>query len=361
MHATPDADPISVASARLYARKVPASERMAILKLLGVLMDHADARGQVAFDADVLSAELEAGLNESHRYYRVLESVGVVARRDDGWRILGFRPSTTSVDHAGALDVLARHLERERDANTPRVTASPTASRPSPAPVRPVVVPIEAGRRRVALPALAGVAAAAVVAWMFALVNTTVGPTATQVAVEQPLAKAASRQPGTIMLAAPAPLTGKAAAAAAAGQAASDGDPATAGGRTQEAAAAGSPIAASCAPGRPRLRIDKVEVVSADQAQAASGSDVQPGWLVLVTGTLENVGGSAIEVRSFDVEVESGDDVFTTKGVEAPVLLPAATKSPWTTILYAGRTQPSDPRAHADLGDWAPSASPSGC
>lgn len=361
MHATPDADPISVASARLYARNVPAPERMAILKLLGVLIDHADARGQVAFDADVLSAELEAGINESHRYYRVLESVGVVARRDDGWRILGFRPSTTSVDHAGALDVLARHLDREREANTPRVTASPTASRPTPSPVRPVVVPIEAGRRRVALPALAGVAAAAVVAWMFALVNTTVGPTATQVAVEQPLAKAASRQPGTIMLAAPAPLTGKAAAAAASGQAASGSSSAATGSAAQNVSPGGSTVAASCAPGRARLRIDKVEVVSADQAQTASGSEVQPGWLILVTGTLENIGGTPIEVRSFDVEVESGDDMFTTSGVEAPVLLPAATKSPWTTVLYVGRTEPSDPRAHADLGDWSPSASPSGC
>ena len=338
--ATPEHDPITVASARMYARGISGPDRMAALKLLGVLLDHAQHDGSVTFDADVLAAELAAGINEAHRYYRWLESTGVLSREADGWRIEGYTPALSRVDNTAAMDVLAKHLDRERRPAPAAADANP-ASGGVPARPSPVVVPIDAGRRRLALPALAGVAAAAAIVWVVALVNTAAGPTATQVAIEQPLAQAATRQPGTIMLAAPTPV-----AKGSAGARAQDSDAGAAVGAARPA----TPGAlASCAATKPRLRVDRVDVVSADQAEG----ELRSGWVVLVSGTLQNAGAAPVEVRSFDIDVIIGEDTLTTSGLQAPVMLPAGTASPWTTILYAGRDQPSAPKAQPALRDWS--------
>lgn len=326
----------------MYARGISGPDRMAALKLLGVLLDHAEDDGRVTFDADVLAAELAAGINEAHRYYRWLESTGVLSRETDGWRIEGYAPPLHRIDNTAAMDVLAKHLARERR-DAPAVVPAVEHAAPVPLRPHPVVVPIDAGRRRLALPALAGVAAAAAIVWVVALVNTAAGPTATQVAIEQPLAQAATRQPGTIVLAAPTPVAKGSAAAgtqgADSGSVAGASRPATPG------------AMASCAATKPRLRVDRVDVISADKAEDSNG--LQSGWVVLVTGTLQNAGRAPVEVRAFDIDVTIGEETLTTSGLQAPVMLPAETASPWTTILYAGRDEPSAPKAQAALRDWS--------
>ena len=330
----------------MYARGISGPDRMAALKLLGVLLDHAEDDGRVTFDADVLAAELAAGINEAHRYYRWLESTGVLSRETDGWRIEGYSPPLNRIDNTAAMDVLAKHLARERrDAPAAVAPATKETAVSAPVPLRApaVVVPIDAGRRRLALPALAGVAAAAAIVWVVALVNTAAGPTATQVAIEQPLAQAATRQPGTIMLAAPTPVAKGSATAGAQGE--------DAGSVAGVARPAAPGAIASCAATKPRLRVDRVDVISADKAEDSNG--LRSGWVVLVTGTLQNAGNAPVEVRSFDIDVTIGDEILTTSGLRAPVMLPAATASPWTTILYAGRDEPSSPKAQAALRDWS--------
>lgn len=327
-------DPVGVASARMYARGIAGADRLEALKLLGVLIDHADHAGRVSFDADVLAAELAAGINQAHRYYRWLESTGVIQREGDGWQIVGYTPPTGAMSTADAMDVVARVMARD--------DRSPTAATPAAAGTAPVV-PITAASRRRAVPALAGVGAAAVIAWVVALVATSVGPTATEIAISQPLAQAATREPGRIVTAAPQPVSESAATVANA--------PGSASAVATGKGSGPSGAVAACAPSRPRLRIDRVDVVSADKAD--DGDGLGSGWVILVSGTIENPGAAPIEMRAFDIDVTHGSQSLTTSGLQAPLLLPAFTASPWSTLLYAGRHEPQSPKAQAALRDWS--------
>jgi hypothetical protein len=134
-------DPISEASARLYAFGVDRIERLRVLRFLGALLSEADATGTVvASRADLDQLAVGAGLlaEEGDRSAQWLELAGVVQRDGDCWSINGFRPVADKADRVSPAEaiqaiaeVLSHPYEPVRRSPRERVAATITELRPS--------------------------------------------------------------------------------------------------------------------------------------------------------------------------------------------------------------------------------------
>lgn len=82
-------DPVTEASARLFALGVPADERMAALRVLGALIDGAGAWGMVRPDPEALSDQLGMHPDEITHHVASLDRVGVLEPHADAWRVVG--------------------------------------------------------------------------------------------------------------------------------------------------------------------------------------------------------------------------------------------------------------------------------
>jgi hypothetical protein len=153
-------DPLSAASAGLFARGIKGNRRSEVLELLSSMLDLADGEGNVALDEALYAVEQRLGVNYCLEAYTWLEEMGVVTRTSNGWAIPAFGlhigPVGNTVD---SMHVLQRHLAAMRA----EAEATPLVVVPVPAEADPeVVVPMKRWRRSVPM-AAAGIAASVAV------------------------------------------------------------------------------------------------------------------------------------------------------------------------------------------------------
>ncbi len=156
-------DPLSAASAGLFARGIKGNRRSEVLELLSAMLDLSDADGRVALDEALYAVEQRLGVNYCLEAYTWLEEMGVVVRTGDGWSIPAFAlhigPVGNTVD---SMQVLQRHLAAMRDERLAADSAPLTLVPAIPADEPSVVVPMKRWRRAVPM-AAAGIAASVAV------------------------------------------------------------------------------------------------------------------------------------------------------------------------------------------------------
>src|SRR5438270_6939601 len=160
----PVPDPISSASARLFAAGVDRRQRLVTLRFLGILLASADDDGRIQVDPDdLVGLGLLHGLlpEEVNRSRLSLEAVGALERDPTGWLVKDFKPVGDEVPPADVMAAIGRVLAK------PAAEEAPVSS-PAPelAPHGHVVAlePVRSRRARrwMAVP-VGAVAAAAVV------------------------------------------------------------------------------------------------------------------------------------------------------------------------------------------------------
>lgn len=153
-------DPLSAASAGLFARGIRGNRRSEVLELLSSMLDLADGEGNVALDDALYAVEQRLGVNYCLEAYTWLEEMGVVTRTGNGWAIPAFGLHIGPVGNTvESMQVLQRHLAVMRT----EAEATPLVLVPTPPePDREVVVPMKRWRRAVPM-AAAGIAASVAV------------------------------------------------------------------------------------------------------------------------------------------------------------------------------------------------------
>ena len=172
-----DGDPIGVASARLLALDVERSERLAVLRLLGILLDHAGPGGVVRADPAVIAGEFRLAGTTVDEHVALLRRVGVLTSAEGGLRIVRFdRHRSTGLPDGEALALIAGVLDGSQpepaDDQVPEVidltaadaAPAPPADAPAGAPIETLVErgvesgteAVEAAAERVLVGAAAG-------------------------------------------------------------------------------------------------------------------------------------------------------------------------------------------------------------
>ena len=161
-------DPIGSASARLFAAGVERQQRLLCLRFLGILLATADDDGHVHCDPDDLSGlGLLHGMTteEVDRSRVLLETFGILGRKDTGWSIKHFAPVGDEVPPADVMAAIGRVLAKPiGDDAVSRGNSGRNSTAISSEAEEPVVVPMEPARARRAqrwMAAPVGAAAAA--------------------------------------------------------------------------------------------------------------------------------------------------------------------------------------------------------
>jgi hypothetical protein len=111
-----DGDPLGVASARLLALGVERRERLAVLRFLGILLDHAGARGVVRAAPAVIAAEFRLDPVDVGHWVSLLREVRVLAEEDGHLRIEGFEHHrSTGLPDGEALAIIGSVLDTPPD------------------------------------------------------------------------------------------------------------------------------------------------------------------------------------------------------------------------------------------------------
>jgi len=323
-------DPLSAASAGLFALRVPRARRTSTLDLLGAMLDLADRAGHVEVDRPLYEVEQLVGMNDALESYSWLERLGVLVRTSSGWQIQNFAEHRGPIGAtAASMDVLRRHLDSvgEPEGVVVPLRAAPTAE-PS---VAESLAPGQIKRWRRAVPLAAAGIAASVVAVTGA---------------SQFLPQAASNtRDAALHASAPTSVVNEAASKP--GAAVSEvvkGVPAATTVVTSPAAIAGAPIAGSliegvaCLAPRVLTAVTSLELVRLPLA----GDRGQSLWAAVVSGTATLTDSTtpillpALSVIAHVIDGDT-DPVLATLG--APLLLPNIAV-PFTAVITLGETKP---------------------
>ncbi|MBA2610048.1 MAG: hypothetical protein H0U92_13995 [Actinobacteria bacterium] len=325
-------DPLSAASAGLFARGIKGNRRSEVLELLSAMLDLADAEGTVALDDALYATEQRLGVNYCLEASTWLEELGVVIRTCNGWAIPAFAlhlgPDGNTME---SMQVLQLHLAALRSDSTEETEIVALPIGPADPSLDPrVVVPMKRWRRTVPM-AAAGIAASiAVVAGVSQIVP--------QAAVSGRDAALHADAPTSVVAGASGALRSSV--------------PAVAGGATSTSVAAGSPTSAAAAPSTggllngvvcvaPRVltAITSVEIV----ALPLAGDDGQTIWVAVVKGTTTLTDTeTAVLLPGLSVvgHVIDGDTEAVLATLGAPLLVPDQA-SAFSAVISLGSTKPT--------------------
>lgn len=325
-------DPIGAASARLLGAGVPRSDRLFALRVLGLLLDHADRDGVVRVLPATLAGEFDLDRAKVETAFLQLRGVGTLVPAPAGWLIDGYEDYAPGEVNAGtALALIADLLEGPlAEPSVPRAPAPGIASR--------------------AYPVLTGV----MVVLLLVVAATTGRDGDPQVALRvagidhDDVPDAPDEDPDD---AAPSPSTSTSGSTPQEQQRPSSVPdrpgaprPASAPTTVVEPTAPTPAGPAPCPAGAPELEIVEVRALplpSSDRADASSSVPVGgPGWHVTVQGTLANPAAAPLVVDAFDVVVQTADEEQVVEGLSEPVTLAPGTSHAWEVTTATSLTAP---------------------
>jgi hypothetical protein len=344
-------DPISSASARLYAAGIDRRQRLATLRFLGILLANADEEGRIHCDPDDL---VGLGLlndmlpEEVTRSRLSLEAVDAIERDPTGWLIRDFTPVGEEVPPAEVMAAIGRVLAK------PATDAAPA---PDTAPAGDVVPlePVRARRARrwLAAPAV-GAAAVVVVALMVSgEVNLPLPGRPVSNARQ-----AATGAPGTVSSTVPG--ASQASPSAPPPRAGSTASSSGAQAPTSAAAAAGSPSAPAVCPAGGVVATVEHMAQHVDSSVPASSfrASLPPVVRTSVSGVVRNTSSAAVVAAPFPVDVNFTDPAGTTSQVvtatalAGPTTIGAGGSVPWTVTVENPQSAPVPGTANAHTPTW---------
>jgi hypothetical protein len=353
-------DPIGTASARLLALGIERMARLAALRFLGLLIDHADDEGHVHFDPDALASEFLVRREDARQYLSWLEDTDVVVAEHTGLLVRGAagRPSP-GLREGEAMAVLTEVLSAERAERAEHAerTEQGVEGREERVPIRqPIRAPLpdlprvhlesrpEPARRR---PVMAGAAILAglvlVVAGIFArpssrpdteqiaadgdVPSTVVGPSAPGAGAvsseEDTPAGSQDAQPS----AGPAPVA----------------EPATSDGRDEVAAGSFCPAELPS--------VGQIETIVVPASQEVAGGLTVPAWRIVVRGAVTG-GDAEATITALAVHVTIAGEALAAPIFTSPLTVDAGEVKGWETVVNAGTTAPEGVAATAELAEW---------
>lgn len=139
-------DPVGAASARLLGAGIPRPERRMALRVLGLLLDHADCDGVVRLHPAVLAGEFDLERAAVDAAFLQLRGVGMLLPTPVGWRIDDFAGYQRGGINAGAALTLMFDLldEPAREPSAAPPLAAPPHARVPLGPVPPRRAPLAA-------------------------------------------------------------------------------------------------------------------------------------------------------------------------------------------------------------------------
>jgi len=343
-------DPVGAASARLLAAGVPRPDRLFALRVLGLLLDHADRNGVVRLHPGMLAGEFTLDRLRVEAAYLRLRAAGVLLPAPDGWRIDEFDGYQSGGVNAGAALELIAHLleEPERPVTHPAPVLAPA---PAPAP-----------RTAHRSPVLAGVAVLLMV-----VVAAAARPSDPEVALRvagamrveageerrepQPVTRFDRRTVWSPTTAAPSPSASLPSSAPAPTATATTSAPPAV--TSADAITAVAEIAKlpACPTGRPVVTVDDVDalIVPAEAIAPAVGHTTSVGrtpgagqasWRVTVKGTAVNGAKRALVLEAFDVVVTTADGDQEVHALEEPLRLAPGASHEWEVVTTTPLTSP---------------------
>jgi hypothetical protein len=354
-------DPISSASARLFAAGVDRRQRLVTLRFLGILLANADDEGRIHCDPDDL---VGLGLlndmlpEEVTRSRQSLEAVDAIERDPTGWLIRDFTPVGDEVPPAEAMAAIGRVLAQPVADEAP-VLVPIAPPLPDPVPFD-AVVPLDSVRTRRArrwLVAPVGAVAAAAVVLVALMVSGGVKvPLPGQpVSNERQAATGAASTVSPTVPGASQPSS-SASPRAAGSTATPSGDQAP----TSAAPAAGSASAPAVCPAGGAVATVEHMAQHVDSSVPASSfrADLPPIVRTSVSGVVRNTSSVALVAAPFPVDVNFTDPAGTTSQVvtatalAGPTTVPAGGSVPWTVTVQNPQSAPVAGSANAHTPAW---------
>lgn len=366
-----DGDPIGTASARLLALGVERTRRLAVLRFLGILLDHAGLDGVVRVDVGTLAGEFRLERADVRAHVTALERAGILTEEPAGLRVAGFaNHGATGLPEGEAMALIAsvlgspapgtpgrRSLDELWLDDAPVVTEAPSlAEHDAPTLVGAAGNRVRAGFRQPVGAALALITGLVlVVAAVFAqpasdrseLSEVAVGRPATTESIPTTV----DGTPGTSGEAEPVTPVGTAPGPTLPGTSIAPGST-----TVPVAAVPGqdAPVAVegACPAQVPAVSDVVAEVEPADLSAVVASSP----WVVSVEGLLV-AGAETASVTSIPVVVHFSDgSEVTGEALAAPVLLEPGRAVRWQTTIDAGATTVPDVSsvsAGAPVWQWA--------
>ena len=322
-------DPVGAASARLLGAGVERHDRLYALRVLGLLLDHADGRGVVRVHPATLAAEFALDRVHVEAAYLRLRAAGVLQPTPDGWRIDefdGYQPG--GVNAGDALALIADLLEGPLADAAPASAASvaPAARRLPAFAVVALLLLAVAAAARPRDPGMALRMAGAIHAEEAHTVETAADD-------EEPaptmLTRVARRAPAPDPFPVPGPALASAPPTTAPATATTSADAATA------VAEAASPI--PCPAGGPAVLVDEVDALTIPAqglttTLGAGPVDGQAAWRITVRGIAANPTDRSLVLEAFDVVITTDDGEQVVEVLEEPLLLAAGAEHPWEVV-----------------------------
>lgn len=330
-------DPVSAASAALFAAGVSRTRRMAVLQLFGLLLDHADVSGRV-HPREVLVA---FGISPEGAMFdlALLETVGAVHpdldRADGAWFIPGYEHHHAVAMPTGAgLEVLARFM------NDPAAGLESAAGQP-------------AGTRANVRPWLATAGVAAAVALVLGVLGAVIlGRDAGTLRLATEVLTPGTPSPAPSGVDAPSDTT--IGAPQGSGPGASPSAPSSsAATRPPPQGTTTTPVAPPCPSGGPVVQVQRVTVMPT--------AGLAPAWKVVVTGDVINQATAPVVVEVIDVVVDVwGAPVRTTVPGNTRAMAPGGRQF-WRAEVPGGTLPPLAPSATGAVSAWSWAQPVSGC